>query len=77
MGDRVLVQFKDSNSRVSPVCYMHWHGDNAPEFIRECAKLMESRGEDLAYAFARFVGICHSHIKGNICRWASQIRPLC
>lgn len=66
MGDRVLVQFKDSSDRVSPVCYMHWHGDRAPELIRECAKLMESRGEDLSYAFARFVGICHSHINGNL-----------
>lgn len=65
MGDRVLIQLKDSDGAVSPVCYLHWHGGRAPDLIRETAKLMQSRGEDIAYAFARLVGVCHQHIEGN------------
>lgn len=66
MGDRALIQFTNSNGEVSPVCYLHWNGAEAPEWIRDCAKLMESSGENLPYAFARFVGICHERISGNV-----------
>lgn len=66
MGDRALVQFRDSDGKVSPVCYLHWGGFNVPEYIRECAELMRGRDDDVQYAFARFVGICHSHIPGNL-----------
>lgn len=65
MGDRVIVQFIDSYGDVSPACYMHWEGDRAERHIRECAKLMEGRDNDLQYAFARFVGVCHSRIEGQ------------
>lgn len=66
MGSRALVQFVDSDNEFSPVCYLHWDGGRVREFIEECSVLMESRGEDVFYAFARFVGICHTHIEGNM-----------
>lgn len=66
MGDRALIQFQDSRGEVSPVCYLHCNGSEAPIFIAECAKLMQSRPDDVSYAFARFVGICHTHIEGNL-----------
>lgn len=64
MGDRALIQVV-SGEQVSPVCYLHWHGDAAPKFICELAERMKGRDGDIAYAFARLIGICHSHIDGN------------
>lgn len=65
MGDRALVVFKSSNhdgeNDYSPVTYLHWSGDAVPELLAKTAKLMESRGPDMNYWAARFVGICHEH----------------
>lgn len=66
MGDRVLIQVKDGKGEVSPVCYMHWSGSNAPALIKEMAELMRGREGDVSYAFARLVGVCHNHIEGNL-----------
>jgi hypothetical protein len=69
MGDRVLVQFingRQGEGKYSPVAYLHWHGDSAPDMIKTCAALMAGRDGDVDYAFARFVGICHEAIGGNI-----------
>lgn len=71
MGDRALVQFvsKDKNGKpveFSPAVYLHWHGGRVPEFIRECAALMQGREGDVEYSAARFVGICHGAIAGNL-----------
>lgn len=66
MGDRALIILEDSAGEISPVMYLHWNGYQSTDFISETEKLMESRGEDLQYAFARLVGIAHSHIDGNL-----------
>lgn len=65
MGDRALIQFTDG-AEVSPVIYLHWHGSIVRSLINETRELMQSRGSDLTYAAARFVGIAHSHIPGNL-----------
>jgi len=49
----------------SPVIYLHWHGNQVNDFLYEAMKLMESRGEDLHYATARLIGVCHNQIVGN------------
>jgi hypothetical protein len=68
MGDRVLIQFINGHDarEFSPVAYLHWHGDSAPALIRACADLMRGRDGDTGYAFARFIGICHNAIGGNL-----------
>ena len=59
MGDRALVIFTDGKD-VSPVIYLHWHGSSAPGLLMQHRQLMASRGADLQYAAARFVGIVHA-----------------
>lgn len=59
MGDRALIIFKDK-TEVSPVVYLHWMGSEVPELLKEHKKLMTGREDDLSYAAARFVGICHA-----------------
>lgn len=66
MGDRALVQFTDGVEGFSPVIYLHWNGSEVGEWLRELRDLMRGRNLDLAYTAARFVGICHAHIKGNV-----------
>ena len=75
MGDRALVVFKriDTNINVaerraqySPIIYLHWGGEKVPELLSKLRKLMTSRGEDLNYQAARFVGICHDENPGNL-----------
>lgn len=66
MGDRALVQFEDSTGRTSPVIYLHWSGEEASAWLRELAILMTGRPNDASYAAARFAGICHRHINGNM-----------
>lgn len=65
MGDRVLIQVTDRDGRVSPVLYLHWGGEEAPEIIREAAALMAGRDGDLGYAFGRLVGVAHSRTPGR------------
>lgn len=66
MGDAAVIQlFDEKRNEVSPVLRLHWHGNSAPEYIKECAKLMGGRRE-LYDAFARLVGICHTAIEGSL-----------
>lgn len=78
MGDRALVVFTDGKD-VSPVVYLHWNGTEVPEWLNELKSLMVGRAtnaactlkvggraSDLNYTTARFIGICHSHISGNL-----------
>ena len=65
MGDRALVQFKDNNE-VSPVVYLHWDGSEVKDWLQELRELMGDRFSDVSYTCARFIGVCHSHIKGNL-----------
>jgi len=65
MGDRASVLFFD-RYRVSPTVYLHWHGSNVPDWLDELTRRMDGRAGDAAYAAARFVGICHERIAGNL-----------
>ncbi|WP_169973998.1 hypothetical protein [Tautonia rosea] len=65
MGNRACVLFFDPE-RVSPTVYLHWHGDAVPAWLEELRHLMSGRTRDASYATARFVGICHSRIAGNL-----------
>lgn len=44
----------------SPVCYLHCGGSEVPALLRQCATIMHERPDNLEYAFARFVGVCHT-----------------
>src|SRR3984957_6376442 len=65
MGNRACIVFFDRN-RVSPTVYLHWHGDAVPTWLAQLKVLMNGRFSDAAYAAARFVGICHANIDGNL-----------
>ncbi len=65
MGNRALVLFTDGE-RVSPVVYLHWCGSQVPAWLNELKQLMRGREGDVDYACARFVGLCHTKIKGNL-----------
>lgn len=65
MGDRALVIFHDSD-RISPAVYLHRHGGRVPEILRDLAGYMQGRYGDAEYAAARFTGICHQRIDGNL-----------
>ena len=65
MGDRACVIFHDTYG-ISPTAYLHWHGDQVPEILRELAGYMTGRYGDAEYAAARFVGLCHRRIGGTL-----------
>ena len=65
MGNRACIVFFDRN-RVSPTVYLHWHGDAVPGWLGQLKELMSGRFRDASYAAARFVGICHANIDGNL-----------
>ena len=65
MGNRACIVFFDRN-RVSPTIYLHWHGDAVPAWLEQLKDRMNGRFSDAAYAAARFVGICHANIDGNL-----------
>jgi hypothetical protein len=65
MGDRALVVFYDED-RISPTVYLHWDGSRVPELLGELAEYMKDRYGDAEYAAARFTGLCHHHICGNL-----------
>ena len=64
MGDKALVIFTNKNE-VSPVCYLHWHGDAVPQLLKETKELMETRRGDIEYGAARFLGIVHSKMPND------------
>jgi hypothetical protein len=65
MGHRACIVFFD-RYRVSPTVYLHWHGDAVPAWLGQLQEIMTGRSGDAFYAAARFVGICHAHIEGNL-----------
>jgi hypothetical protein len=67
MGHRALIVFTDNKEeQFSPTVYLHWHGAHAIEWLRELQDLMSDRLGDIDYACARFIGICHQNIEGNL-----------
>lgn len=73
MGDRALVVFTDG-SEVSPTVYLHWSGGRVPALIDELKTVMTGREGDVQYSAARFIGICHASIDGNLSlgRWNTE-----
>jgi hypothetical protein len=65
MGNRACVIFYDSK-RISPTVYLHWHGESVPAWLQQLKHLMNGRFDDAEYAAARFVGISHQQIEGNL-----------
>lgn len=65
MGDRALVILKDDDT-YSPVMYLHWHAPQVQNYINRLKEVMEGRGNDVHYAFARLLGIAHNDIDGNL-----------
>ena len=65
MGNRACIVFFDRD-RVSPTVYLHWHGDAVPSWLEQLKDVMTGRFNDASYAAARFVGICHAQIGGNL-----------
>jgi hypothetical protein len=65
MGNRATILFFDRTS-VSPTVYLHWHGDAVPAWLERLSTLMRGRYDDASYAAARFVGLCHENIDGNL-----------
>jgi len=65
MGDRALIVFYDED-HISPSVYLHWHGSQVPELLGHLAEYMKGRYGDAQYAAARFTGICHCRIHGNL-----------
>lgn len=71
MGNRACVVFFDRTC-VSPTVYLHWHGDAVPLWLGQLKHRMNGRFSDASYAAARFVGICHANIDGNLSRGISS-----
>ena len=65
MGDRALVILK-ARGEYSPVLYLHRHAPQVRNYITRLREVMESRGADVNYAFARLLGIVHNDIDGNL-----------
>ena len=65
MGDRARIVFFDSHLE-SQTVYLHWHGTQVPAWLCDLKQRMHGRFSDAQYAAARFVGICHSKIEGNL-----------
>lgn len=59
MGDRVLIQFK-SGKELSPVVYLHWGGGSVAKLLLQTSSLLRTRGADVSYTCARFIGYCHA-----------------
>lgn len=57
MGDRALIQLRNSDNDVSPVLYLHWDGSRVGEIIHDTYVRMQGRSNDLDYTFARLAQI--------------------
>ena len=66
MGNRAIIVFEDGSNDYSPQVYLHYSGSSVPQLLDEWWKLMEGRHGDVEYGVARFVGIAHEHIGGNM-----------
>ena len=63
MGSSGVVVFVDGEN-VSPGIYLHWHGDRVQELLEKA--LPRLRRGDAGYSAARFCGVCHELIPGNL-----------
>lgn len=75
MGDRAVVIFHDGDDEFSPAVYLHWNAEAVPKWLREHAELMQGRRGDVPYAAARFIGLCHTKINGNLSLGVSNLSP--
>jgi hypothetical protein len=74
MGNRALVVFVNKHTprnRAEGVChvpavYLHWNGNDVRDWLRETRECMAGRPGDAEYTRARFCGIAHAHIPGNL-----------
>lgn len=75
MGNRVVVVFTDGKGEYSPCVYLHWHTAKLEEFLIAWRERMKGRDGDVQYGAARFVGVCHERIAGNLSLgiWDSRI----
>jgi hypothetical protein len=65
MGNRACIIFFDATC-VSPTVYLHWHGNSVLGWLDQLSTIMRGRYGDASYAAARFVGLCHESIDGNL-----------
>jgi len=65
MGNRASIIFVDRGG-VSPTVYLHWHGPSVPAWLDQLKERMTGRFGDASYAAARFAGLCHEQIDGNM-----------
>jgi hypothetical protein len=65
MGDRASIIFTDDRM-ISPTVYLHWHGQAVSDWLDVLSIRMTGRPGDASYAAARFVGLCHERIDGNL-----------
>lgn len=75
MGNRVVVIFTDGKGEYSPCVYLHWGASALGQFLETWRKLMVGREGDVQYGAARFVGVCHEAMDGNMSLgiWDSRI----
>lgn len=65
MGDRAFVIFHSKKQYdISPVVYLHNFGGLAMALIEDALPRM--RTEHVSYSCARFVGVCHDALEGNL-----------
>ena len=64
--ETALVSSSSTAKSVATTVYLHWHGDAVPGWLAQLKELMKGRYDDAFYAAARFVGICHVNIPGNL-----------
>lgn len=76
MGNRALVVFHDEQD-YSPTIYLHWDGSRVPELLATWWDRMEGRRNDINYGAARFIGIAHESIDGNLSLgvWNTRGKP--
>lgn len=65
MGERAQIYFTDGR-KIGPGIYLHWNGPDVAELLLETKNHMKGREGDLDYTTARFIGICHEAIPGNL-----------
>lgn len=65
MENHAAIVFTDGK-QVSPGVYLHGAGLSVPALLEKHRELMANRVGELDYAAARFVGVCHDQIEGNL-----------